>query len=62
MFMMRVLSGLIKRYKDCIIPNPTLRFATNEFTLDQDKIKDNRIHVTNFDVNKVKEVLIIHVE
>jgi len=29
-----------------------VRFATNDFTLDPDKIKDNRIHVTNFDVNK----------
>ena len=39
---------------------PIVRFATNEFTLDPDKIKDNRIHVTNFDVNKVKEVMIVH--
>ena len=61
MFMMRVLSGLFKSYKDCTIPNPIVRFATNEFTLDPDKIKDNRIHVTNFDVNKVKAVMIIHV-
>merc|ERR550532_3841256 len=29
-----------------------VRFATNDFTLDPEKIKDNRIHVTNFGVNK----------
>ena len=29
------------------------RFAVNDFTLDPDKIRDNRVHITNFDVNKV---------
>ena len=29
-----------------------VRFAVNDFTLDPNVIKDNRIHVTNFDVNK----------
>ena len=29
-----------------------VRFAVNDFTLDPELIKDNRIHVTNFDVNK----------
>ena len=29
-----------------------VRFAVNDFTLDSELIKDNRIHVTNFDVNK----------
>ena len=33
---------------------PIVRFATNDFTLDPDKIRDNRIHVTNFDINKGK--------
>ena len=40
--------GLTIIYPKCYI----VRFATNDFTLDPDKIKDNRIHVTNFDVNK----------
>ena len=29
------------------------RFAVNDFTLDPAKIRDNRVHITNFDVNKV---------
>ena len=29
-----------------------VRFAVNDFSLDPQKIKDNRIHVTNFDVNR----------
>ena len=30
-----------------------VRFAVNDFTLDPAKIRDNRVHITNFDVNKV---------
>ena len=29
-----------------------VRFAVNDFSMNPDVIKDNRIHVTNFDVNK----------
>ena len=29
-----------------------VRFAVNDFSLDPQQIKDNRIHVTNFDVNR----------
>ena len=35
-----------------------VRFAVNDFTLDPELIKDNRIHVTNFDVNKRSEKFI----
>ena len=32
-----------------------VRFAVNDFSLDPQLIKDNRIHVTNFDVNRKSE-------
>ena len=35
------------------------RFAVNDFTLDPAKIRDNRVHITNFDVNKVTLCCII---
>ena len=35
------------------------RFATNDFTLDPEKIKDNRIHVTNFGVNKGENIMML---
>ena len=32
-----------------------VRFAVNDFSLDPELIKDNRIHVTNFDINRKSE-------
>ena len=29
-----------------------VRFCVNEYTMDPDKIKDNQMHVCNYDINK----------